>query len=521
MSRGARWSLVIAAVALMVLVLVLPFGVRGTERAGAAAPDVYQVTGGSSVVDTDTFQTGSPVDPSPLANTGFPVTSVGADNQPRSTAHAAFLEPPASLQAAGSLEQIQLPYPTQADALCANCSTPVAHDADGNLDQHLNGTRIALDAGQAHAEATRLGATGDASNGVQTVGALDQLTALYTGAVASLYANVIAKPGQTPLPSPLGSPPACQQVPSSLLTPDQQLCPASPPEVAVVAETGGSRSRSSVVTGDAGTVVDTLSSLSGTRLLNGLVTIATVGTEVRASGDGTPAGTKVTATNDVQGVCVNGDCQYTITAAGICRIGAASLCANDPVNQALRQEGFNLCRLGSSTGHAGTRVVGDAQGILLEWHVLTTSDGRNVPDPDYYRSFGESPCEASLSAPHAGFTGISFYLKLGRSEAQLYSASFPATGGVAAALPPVPSGTLAPPGATLGAPAGGGGLTGFGGAGASGGRGAERRRPLGSAVDVASLQGVKDRRPLLLSVFGLLEAILLCNLTAMALSRRT
>jgi hypothetical protein len=521
MRRGARWALVAAAVAVMVLVLATPFGLRGTERAGAAAPDVYQVTAGSSVVDTDTFETGSPVDPSPLANTGFPVTSVGADNQPRSEAHAAYLEPPASLQAAGSLEQIELPYPTQAEALCANCSTPVTQDADGNLDQHLNGTRIALDAGQAHAAATKLGATGDASNGVQSVGALDQLTALYTGAVAGLYANVIAKPGQTPLPSPLGSPPACQPVPPSLLTPDRQLCPASPPEVAVVAETGGSRSHSSVLTGDAGTVVDTLSSLSGTRLLNGLVTIATIGTEVRASGDGTPVGTSVTATDDVQGVCVNGDCGYTITAAGICRAGAAALCANDPVNQALRQQGFNLCRLGTSTGRAGTRVVGDAQGILLEWHVLTTSDGRNVPDPDYYRSFGDSPCETALSTPHAGFTGISFYLKLGRSEAQLSSASFPATGGVASALPPGAGGTVTPPGGSVGVPAGGGGLTGFGGAGASGGSGEQRRRPLGSVSDVASLQGVKDRRPLLLSVFGLLEAILLCNLTAMALARRT
>ena len=44
--------------------------------------------------------------------------------------------------------------------------------------------------------------------------------------------------------------------------------------------------------------------------------------------------------------------------------------------------------------------------------------------------------------------------------------------------------------------------------------------PLSSAT-VANLEGVKDRRPLLLSVFGLLELILLCNLTAMAMARRT
>jgi hypothetical protein len=45
--------------------------------------------------------------------------------------------------------------------------------------------------------------------------------------------------------------------------------------------------------------------------------------------------------------------------------------------------------------------------------------------------------------------------------------------------------------------------------------------PLGTPTDVARISAVGDRRPLMLSVFGLLEVILLCNLTAMALSRRT
>ncbi|MEA2614225.1 MAG: hypothetical protein QOE72_8 [Chloroflexota bacterium] len=514
MRRSARWALIAAAVAMMLVVLAVPFGGRGAERASAAAPDVYQVVAGSSVVDTDLFQTGSPVDPSPLGNTAFPLTAVTADNQPRAGAHAAFVEPPASLQAAANINHVQLPYPTQAEALCANCSTPVTQGADGNLDQHIDGTRITLGAGHAHASATRLGATGDASNGVQTVGALDQLAGLYGGAITALYSSVIDRPGQTPPPAPLSSPPACQAVPRSVLSPDRQVCPAAPPPITLVAETGGSSSHSSVLTDDGGTVVDTLSSLTATRLLNGLISIATIGTEVRASGDGTAAGSRVDATNRIQGVCVKGDCQYSITATGICR-AAAGVCANDPLNQALRSQGFNICRLGSSTARAGTRVVGDAQGILLEWHVLTR-DGRNVPDPDYYRAFGDGACEPGLSTPHAGFTGTSFYVKLGRSEAQLFSDSFPAVGGGFTGLQsPVTGGTVTAPvsGATS-APAGAG-LTGFGGSG-----GARHRQPPGTVEVSAGLDGVRDRRPLLLSVFGLLEAILLCNLTALALSRR-
>src|SRR5207302_1329593 len=163
------------------------------------------------------------------------------------------LEPPTSVQAVSNVNGVAFPSLTQAEALCANCSTPVVQDADGNMDQHINGTRITLAGGRAHAAATKLTATGDASNGVQSVGALDPL-----------------------------------------------------------------------------------SSISATRLLNGLISIATISTEVKAVGDGTPQGTRVTATNDLQGVCVNLDCGYSITTAGICKSGS-SLCGSDPVNQALRQ----------------------------------------------------------------------------------------------------------------------------------------------------------------------------------------
>jgi hypothetical protein len=525
MRQSARWTLVAVAVAIMVLVLAVPFGVHGTQNAGAVAPDVYQVTAGSSVIDTDAFQTGV-LSPSPFANTAFPLTSVTSNNQPLSEAHAAFLEPPQSEQAASNLNNVALPYPTQAEALCANCSTPLSQDADGNTDQRINGARITLGGGHAHAESTKLTAVGDASNGVQTVGSLEQLTTLYSAAVAQFYANVVNHPGQTPPPAPLNSPPACQQAPQSALTPDKQLCPAAPPPISLVAQTGGSSSHSQVITDDNGTAVDTLSSVSATKLFDGLVYIASVATEVKASGDGTAAGTRVAATNAVQGVCVNNDCNYSITTQGICKQGSAA-CANDSVNQGLRKQGFNLCKLNAQTAKAGTSVVGDASGILLEWHVKNDGQGNNAPDPDYYKSFGDSACENGLASPHDGFAGTSFYLKIGRSEAQLTTKSFPgfSGGGGFSGETPVTGGTGSTGGASgslgpVGYSGGGGTPSTFGGSSGIGNGGTRPVVPLGSTT-VASLSGVKDRRPLLLSVFGLLELILLCNLTAMALSRRT
>jgi hypothetical protein len=523
MRQSARWALIGMAVAIMVLVLALPFGFRGTERAGAVAPDVYQVTAGSSVIDTDSFQTGV-LSPSPFLNTGFPLTSVTSNNQPLSEAHAAFLEPPQSAQAASNLNNVALPYPTQAEALCANCSTPLSKDADGNVDQRINGTRITLGGGHAHAESTKLTAVGDASNGLQTVGSLDQLTTLYSSSVASFYANVVNKPGQSPPPAPLNSPPACQQAAESVLTPDKQVCPAAPPVVSLVAQTGGSSSHSQVITDDNGTAVDTLSSVSATKLFNGLVYIASIATEVKASGDGTAAGTKVAATNAVQGVCVNNDCNYSITSEGICKQGSGA-CANDSFNQGLRKQGFNLCKLSAQTAKAGNSVVGDASGILLEWHVKNDGKGNSAPDPEYYKSFGDSACENGLASPHDEFAGTSVYLKIGRSEAQLTTKTFPGfTGGGFSAGAPATggstgTGTVAGSSGNLGGgyTLGGGTPATFGG----GGGGTRPPAPLGTADVGASLQGVKDRRPLLLSVFGLLEIILLCNLTAMALSRRT
>lgn len=522
MRRSARWALVTVATAVMVLVLAFPFGARGTEHAGAVAPDVYQVTAGSSVIDTDAFQTGV-ISPSPFLNTAFPLTGVTSNNQPLAEAHAAFLEPPQSAQAASNLNNVAIPYPTQAEALCANCDTPLSQDADGNIDQHINGNHITLGAGHAHAQSNKTTAFGDASNGVQTVGSLDQLTTLYTQAVSSFYANVVNHPGSTPPPKPLNAPPGCQPAPQSALTPDKQLCPAAPPVVSLLAQTGGSSSHSQVITDDNGTAVDTLSSVTATKLFNGLIYIASIATEVKASGDGTAPGTTVAATNAIQGVCVNGECGYSITTQGICKQGS-SACENDGVNQSLRKQGFNLCRLSAQTAKSGSSVVGDASGLLLEWHVKNDGQGHQAPDPDYYKSFGDSACENGLASPHDTFAGTSVYLKVGRSEAQLTTKSFPGFSGGG-----LPDQTTS----TSGSATGGAASTGTGGAYTLGGGtpvnlgglpstgSARQPAPLGTQAVGASLEGVKDRRPLLLSVFGLLEVILLCNLTAMALSRRT
>jgi hypothetical protein len=520
MRQSVRRLLTVATV--MVVLAVLAFsggGPRGAV-ARAAEPDVYQVTAGSSVVDTDLFQTGSAVDPSPLANTAFPLTSVTSNNQPQAEAHAAYVEPPTLAQTLSNANNIPLPYAgTEAEALCADCSTPVSQNADGNLDQRLDGTRISLGAGHAHARASRLSATGDAGTGSGSIGPLDQLTALYDGAVASVYANVVNKPGQSPPPAPFNSPPGCRQAPDSALTPNRELCPAQPPGVSVVAQAGGSRSYSTVVTDDRGTAVETLSSISATRLLNGLISVATISTEVKASGDGTAAGTSVDAVNAVQGVCVDRDCGYSITSQGICK-STATLCSNDPVNRALRQQGFNLCRLSASTARDGTTVVGDAQGLLLEWHVITRKDGSSAPDPDYYRSFGDSACEPALSTPHNAFTGTSFYLKIGRSEAQLTTASFPGcTRCTGAAVPPATQGGAATTSGSTVIPSSSTGDTLEGGG--TGSAGGSRPVADGSVTEVARLNGVRDRRPLMLAAFALLELVLLCNLSAMALRRRT
>jgi hypothetical protein len=282
-----------------------------------------------------------------------------------------------------------------------------------------------------------------------------------------------------------------------------------------------------VITDDNGTIVDTLSNLSATRLFNGLVYISSIATEVRAAGDGTAKGTTVSASNAIQGVCVNNDCHYSITADGICKQGSSS-CGNDPVNQALRMQGFNLCKLNAQTAKAGTEVTGDASGLLLEWHVKNDGQGHNAPDPDYYKAFGNSACENGVAFPHDTFAGTSFYLKIGRSEGQLSAKTFPAfSGGFSSDNN---NNSITSP-VTGGASASGGGaaLTGTGGAYSLGGGtpvnipgtpGSTNRPVPLSSTTVANLEGVRDRRPLLLSVFGLLEVILLCNLTAMAMARR-
>src|SRR5437016_13158121 len=102
MRRSARWALVVVATAVMLLVLAFPFGVRGSQHAAAVEPDVYQVTAGSSVIDTDSFPTGV-ISPSPIFHTAFPLTRVTSTNQPLPEPHAAFLEPPPSPHAASNL----------------------------------------------------------------------------------------------------------------------------------------------------------------------------------------------------------------------------------------------------------------------------------------------------------------------------------------------------------------------------------------------------------------------------------
>jgi len=508
----ARWSMV--ALAVVAMIATIGTGPKNALPAHATQPDVYQVTAGSAAIDVDGYQTGCPVDPAPCLNTAAPLTSVGANNQPQTVAHAAYVEPPTLAQSATNLNNIPVPYVTQSDALCANCGSPVVRDADGNFSQDLNGRRLSAGAGRAHAEADKLAAMADASNGRQTIGSPDQLTNLYNALISDVYSQVVNHPGNTPPPKPFNAPPPCQTV-GPAPAPYNSVCVSQLPLVSVMAQTGASESHSSVTTDTNGTAVDTTSDAHATQLLDGLISIALIRTEVKAVGDGTDAGTKVVSTNAVNGVCVAGNCGFTITSDGICKTGAV-LCSNDPLNQGLRNAGFNVCRLSTATGQSHTTATGDAQGIVLEWHLRSTPSGGSAPDPDYYRTFG-SDCEPAPSVPHATFSGVSFYVKIGRSEAQVFTNSFPAVQAVVPLVAPLTGelGVAEQPGyssTVINNASGGGG-------GGGGGR-VVVRVPVVPEVS-ASVSGLHDRRPLLLAVFGLLELVLLSNLTAMALARRS
>lgn len=495
--------------AAMTGLLLFHGGPRSEIPSAAAAPDVYNVSAMSSVVDTRSYQTGSPVDPAPAVNTAIPLASISADNGPKAEAHAAFVEPPATAQAATGLQNIPVPYPTQVEALCAACSAPVVRDAEGQVDQSIDGARVRTGGGHAHAEADTTSSLADGSNGFTSVGPLDQVSDLYNALVYDLYSQVIDKPGSTPPPAPLNSPPPCQPGPA----PVGPVCPSTLPLVNTLVQTGVTEAHTTMSTTSAGTVVDTVATARDLQLVDGLITVASVVTEVRTTGDGTDKGTTISARNDISGVCVGGDCSYSITADGICK-QVGGLCANDPVNQGLRSQGINVCRLGTSTSHSGTNAVGTAAGIIVEFHARTVN-GSSSPDPTYYANYGGA-CEPLPPTPHADFDGISSYAVVGESSAQATTASFPACdvcGG--SGLVPLPASGNGGSGATLGGTT----TTSFGSGGTAQGGALPRTRVAATTAGVG-IAGLRERRGLLLAVFGLLELVMLTNLTATALARR-
>lgn len=537
MRAGARWLLVLFAVGGMLF--VLGHGPSSSIVARATQPDVYQVTAASAAIDTDGYQTGSPVDPAPAVNTAIPLTSIAADNQPSTNVHAAYVEPPTTAQAATQLNNVPVPYATQANALCSNCQSPVDVTADGNFAQGVDGERISTGAGRAHAVANPLAATADASNGTTTIGSPDQLTTLYDAVIGDFYTQFnTPHPPPSPLPnnpppSQLAAPPPCQSAPAApsplgtVAGTPPPVCPGSVQPQSIVAQTGASESHTKVTTDSTGTSVDTFADLHNTQLLDGLVNVASIRTEVSGVGDGTAGGTKATATNTIGEVCVAGQCGLQITADGVCK-QAAQICTNDPINNGLRSFGFNICRLNSSTGISGTTATGDAQGILLEWHLLVNpKDGSTAPDQHYYDHY-KGACDSGFSIPHTN-NGTSFYLKIGRSEAQLSTKTFPSL--ASSGSPGGTSGTNASTPVTVSAPGSNSSTntntttTIVSPVAASGGAGGGAsiktvRTPYAVPAGVPVLVGDKDRKALSLVVFGLLELVLLSNLTAMALSRR-
>ena len=530
----ARWAVVVLALGFMLF--ALQRGPSSAVGVHAQQPDVYQVTAMSAAADTRHYQTGSPVDPAPAINTAIPLTSIVADNAPKTDAHAAFAEPPQTAQAATGLQNVPVPYPTQVEALCANCATPVINTAEGDTDQSLDGSRIQSGGGSAHAQAAPLAAVADAANGRQTIGPDDQVKNLYDAAVSDAYSQVINKPAPSASPAPPGvpapfnQPPACQTAPApvpSVAPSAGQVCPSTLPLADVLARTSSSDSRTTVDTGDAGTVVDSFASLGDTQILDGLITIGAIRTEVKATGDGVDAHSTITATTDVLDVCAGTVCNLSITAAGVCPMAEASnvqLCTNDPINQQLRQNGINVCRLGTATsGSKTSTVTGTAAGVLVEFHAQGTASNGYAPDGTYFN--GEKGlCLAASPTPRPGYSGINSWTVLGESSVQLFTRTFPTctscgsseealpisldNGSPGETIPGVPGSTVTTitnPGASGSAPRN----PGAGGA------------AFGTPRISTTAAALPDRRPLELAAFALLEVVLLGNLTMMAAMRRT
>ena len=493
--------LLLIALTVVGLLLVLNTGPRAPIAAHATQPDLYSVNAMSAAMDTRNYQSGNSLDPAPVINTALPIASMTADNSPATEAHAAFVEPPGVAQAATGLENVPVPYPTQADALCSACTRPIIRDADGQVAEDFNGGRISTGGGRAHVEADQYAGVAQASNARSSVSPLDQAITLYNALITDLYNNAGGLPGAP-----------CAPVPAPGVVSGNQVCTGALPDVSVLAEAGASYARTTVATDGNGTVVDTTANLQDAQLLDGLVTIGSIVTDVHSSGDGTPAHTSVRATTTVTGVCAAGDCTVSLTADGICHM-VNQVCAEDPINDQLRSEGFNICRLNTGSTQSGTTSTGSAAGVVVEWHAK--QDGSNyAPDPTYYKTYGTA-CEPAPPAVHAGFYGLSSYTILGESSAQEHTDLAPTctacstgTGTGATVIPgeppvpPIPGSSTTTITNNVAVP------------------GPGSTRLVAGPAGATAIAGLKDRRGLLLAVFGLLELIMLSNLTAMAMARR-
>ena len=521
---SARWLVVILALGLMLV--SLRHGPSAPVSVRAQQPDVYLATASSAATDTRTYETGSPVDPAPLVNTATPLASITADNSPRTEAHAAYSEPPGAAQAATNLENVPIPYATAAESLCVACARPVVHDAEGSATQTLDGSRIDVQGGNAHTEAGLAAATAIATNAEQRVGPLDQLAQLYDSAVADIYGALDkpAAPGLPPpvppvtVPSPppaLTSPPPCVSPPTGGIP---SLCPGSAPASGSVVDTAANDARTTITVDSTGTVVDTTSAINGSRLLGGLISIASIRTEVVARGDGKPGDSKVDASNDVEGVCVLGDCSYTITANGVCKRAEAAVseaCANDPINQALRGDGLNVCRLNTATSGGRTEVVtGNAAGVLVEFHAYIVSGTRH-PDSHYYDGYA-GDCSSGAPVPRAHYNGDSSFTILGESSAQLFTRLLPACTICGQQAIVAPGQTSSEPNGgttTSSISVGGGDAVQSGGHGTPG-------VALGTPTLTSSGGRSGDDRPLELAALAMLEIVLLGNISTIARLRR-
>src|SRR5581483_8056507 len=156
-------------------------------------------------------------------------------------------------------------------------------DADGNIDQPINGARIEVSGGKAHAQANLYNALAVGSDAAQTVAPFDQVKQLFDAAIGDAWANAVSK-----FPPPAPAAPPCQSglpAPSNLST-FSAVCSSDLPLHSVFVSAAGAEASTHVATDTTGTLIESTSQVNGVRILDGIIDIGSIRTTATAQGDG-------------------------------------------------------------------------------------------------------------------------------------------------------------------------------------------------------------------------------------------